>query len=145
MIETTMNNVSGMARDVSDLYQLVALTVVCVCGIVALWLYTKKGLARNCDAELARTAQRKAERDRELTELRSEIRKGRDVADDVGKSLDRHLECHKESDDRMQRTFDRLDRTINTLQTSVHEIDKGVTEIRTIVKEKFKMRGESRP
>jgi hypothetical protein len=137
-METIIAEAAGIAKEASSLYQLAALLIICACRTVAFWLYTKKALARSCEAELARTAQRKAERDKEMTELRGEIGKVYDKAEGVGRSFDRHLDCHKDADNKSQRTFDELGRKFGKLQSNVHDMDKRVIEIHTIIKERFR-------
>ena len=135
-METAIVEVIESSKSFSDLYSLVALFLIgsFITIITGVYFYTKKAIGKSCEAEQARTAQRKAERDKELFEIKSEMNRINTISTGVGNSLDRHIEAHKDIDCRSQKLIDKIER----LQNDFHVVDKNVVEIYTIIKERFK-------
>jgi hypothetical protein len=144
--------VSGVNNHWQVLYAL----VVGVFGVFGLWLYLRTGdskkladknaemIKKNDELEKERTNTRKIERDKQISELDRTIT-------GIGKSFDKHLEEHRESDRKVWGHIENIDSRLQTiernlilksefdsLQDNVHRIDKTVVEIHTILKERSK-------
>jgi predicted nucleic acid-binding Zn-ribbon protein len=156
---------------VNNHWQVLYAIVICVFGLLGIWLYRRTGeskklaaknaevIAKNEELERERTNTRKVERDKQYDEMKKTIT-------GIGKSLDRHIDEHREKDgkvwghienidnrlqtieknlilktefDELKNNVHRIDKTVDILQNNVTHIDKAVTETQSDVRSMDKM------
>jgi methyl-accepting chemotaxis protein len=151
--------VSEAAKSVGSInnhWQIIYTVVICISAVVGLWILnnrqskeSKALVDAQGAAEKAATEARKAERDKQISDIEhrfmmsaQELSKRVDgvssVAEGVGKSLDRHFEEHKTSEERMQKTMEQVNNKLCDLYEKVNAVNIGVVKMATLLEERAK-------
>ncbi len=167
MSDAAYTAVGSMIKDINNELQIVALIVVGVFAVIFLWLLKvagdgKKLVAKSVELEAERTALRKAERDKQMSDMENRFASAlsaqekvtdaaMNTANGVGKSLDRHIDEHKVNDEKTQKNIVSIDERLRRIEANlierkefiamcekVNDINTGMVKMMTILEERTK-------
>jgi hypothetical protein len=151
------------AQKFSNLWQVMALITICGFALLAYKVHKNSlQISEVDDLEKERAANRKLERDKQISDINHKLEKlsmefDANISEStikisgIGKSLDKHVVEHQSRDGHLQKSIDSLDDRLRIieenlierkefakLQADVHSIDKSMVKVLTVLEERVK-------